>query len=159
MGAGSNARSRTVPRAGYGDLPLNVGAQAARTWLETLGISAPLLRRWHATVLLGPGAEPPAPSFDEARDTRFHLELYSEEWGVFFCHRGRASWVRVTDIAFVHGRDDHNLLAQLPPLAHVGSLLRTLEADHDVRFRRDLAVVRTNLASAEPAIASWVQSL
>lgn len=159
MGARLNARSRTFPRASAGELPLNMGALAARTWLAARGLSTPMLRRWHATVLLAPGAEPPRPSFDEARDTRFHLELYSEEWGVFFCHRGRASWVRVTDIAFVHGRDDHKLLAQLPSLDDIGSLLRALEHAHGIGFRRDLAVVRTNVPSAEPAITSWVRSL
>ena len=135
------------------------GMLAARTWLLARGLSAPALQRWHATVLLAPEAATPAVEFDEKRDTRFRIEIYSEEWGFFFCHRGRASWIRVTDIPFAHGQDDYRLLAATPALKNLGPFLRAIELRHAVRFQREHALVLTNLAAAEPEIRSWLRSL
>lgn len=102
----------------------------------------------------------PAPQeFDDRAATRFHIDLYAEEWGVFFCHAGRSSWIRVTDIAFVHGRDDFGLLIRVPPLKDVGVLLRHLEHTHGVHLRRQDALIRTNLTQAEPAIRRWLAQL
>ena len=158
---GERARSRTASpwRAGPFPISTTAGMLAAKTWLTARGLSAPTLQRWHATVLLGPEARVPELDFDERRETRFRIEIYSEEWGFFFCHQGRASWIRVTDIPFVHGHDDFRLLAVAPPLKDLGTFLRVLETQHDLRFQRDHALVRTNLAAAEPTIRSWVLSL
>jgi hypothetical protein len=118
-----------------------------------------MMSRWHANILLAPLDHEPAPDLDVSVDTRFRIEIYSEEWGYFFCHGGRASWIRVTDIAFVHGRDDFRLLASTPALDDLGQLLRTVERTHGLHFRREHALVRTNLAAAEASIRRWVQSL
>lgn len=140
--------------------PRTVGAQGAATWLAARGLTPPpSLERWHVEIALDVVDEPAPAEFDEATATRFHLDIYSEEWGVFFCHAGRASWIRVTDIAFVHGRDQHGLLVITPSLQDVGRLLRLLERQHQVKFQRAHASVRTNLASAEPPIRAWLQSL
>lgn len=108
---------------------------------------------------MGQGDEPVATEFDESSATRFHVSIYSEEWGVFFCHEGKWSWIRVTDLAFVHTRDDYGLLGWVPPLDQVGALVRRIERDHRVRFRRDLALVQTNLPNAEPAIRAWLAAM
>ncbi len=92
-------------------------------------------------------------------DTRFHLNVYPEEWGVFFCHGSRSSWVRVTDEPFVHGRDDHGLLGEEPELGKIGLLLHTLESRYRVRFRRDRALVRTNLPGGDRAIRDWLATV
>jgi hypothetical protein len=97
--------------------------------------------------------------FDDRVDTRFHIDVYSEEWGFFFCHAGRVSWIRVTDIAFVHGRDDHQLLTQSPTLDSMGDLIRRLETKHDVRFNRQQAIIRTNIPAAEPILRRWLLTL
>lgn len=97
--------------------------------------------------------------FDETKTTRFHLDLYSEEWGLFFCHLGKASWIRISDLAFVHGRDEHALLGIVPQLRDIGMLIRELERRHGVQFQRKHAVIRTNLANAEPAIRTWLAAL
>jgi hypothetical protein len=102
---------------------------------------------------------PPPTDFDETKTTRFHLDIYSEEWGVFFCHAGRASWIRVTDLAFVHGRDEHALLSIVPPLRDVSLLLRELERRHGIHFQRRFAVIRTNLANGEAHVRSWLETL
>jgi hypothetical protein len=104
-------------------------------------------------------ATPAVAEFDDRVDTRFHLDIYSEEWGYFFCHAGRASWIRITDIAFVHGRDDYNLLATTLPLADIGETLKALEQQHKIAFRREQALVRTNLANAELAVRRWLSTL
>jgi hypothetical protein len=135
----------------------NAGAMAADAWVHELGLTVPTGTRWHIEVQLDV-IETRAPSqFDEATATRFHLDIYSEEWG--FCHAGRRSWIRVTDQAFMHGRDDYNLLAMTPALKDVGQLVRHLEQKHGIRFRRDLALVRTNLSKAESVVRTWIAAL
>lgn len=140
-------------------MPTTSGMLAARAWLDARALSAPALIRWHATIVLGIDDWTPDLELDETEDTRFRIEIYSEEWGYLFCHRGRASWIRVTDIPFVHGRDDFQLLRVSPPLKDLGRLLRSVEKQHGLRFERDHALVRTNLPNAEAGIRRWVQSL
>lgn len=135
------------------------GRLAAAHWLGERQLQTPSLKRWHVEVSLATLDTPAPINYDDRVDTRFHVDVYSEEWGFFFCHGGRASWIRVTDIAFVHGRDDLGLLAQTPALPDIGALLRTLEVRHNVSFRRKLALVRTNVPNSEPEIRSWVESL
>lgn len=127
--------------------------------MQQLGLPSPSITRWHAEIALAVLDSAAPDEFDERSATRFHLDIYSEEWGVFFCHGGGASWIRITDIAFVHGRDDHRLLEIVPALRDVGSLLRRLEQVHNLKFRRDHASVRTNLPNAEAAIRSWLAAL
>lgn len=135
------------------------GKLAAQAWLRSRLLTAPALIPWHVEVSLGVLDRTPAADFDERTETRLRIEIYSQEWGVFFCHGGNASWIRVTDIAFVHGRDDFGLLSVLPPLKDIGSLVRLIERRHALAFRRDLALVRSNVPGAERAVGSWLRSL
>ena len=135
------------------------GMRAASTWLGDRGIDTPTLKRWHIEVSLSTLDINAPVNYDDRVDTRFHVDIYSEEWGFFFCHGGRASWIRVTDIPFVHGRDDFALLAMTPTLGVLGSFLRRLELDHGVRFRREHALVHTDLIEAEPAIRRWLLTM
>ena len=138
----------------------NAGTLAAAAWLSSLGLNPPPgTLRWHAEISLDVREGPAPAEFDEARDSRFHLDIYSEEWGFFFCHAGRVSWIRITDIPFVHGRDDHHLLTQTPALPDVGKLLRSLETKHEIKFRRAQALIRTNVVAAEPMIRRWLLTL
>lgn len=162
---GLRARSRRLSEWSYevhassSATSATAGKLAAQAWLREQKLSAPALLPWHAEISLDVRDVPATLHFDERRDTRFRLEIYSEEWGFFFCHGGQASWVRITDIPFVHGRDEFGLLQLVPPLRDIGSLLRMIEQRHQIAFRREHALVRTNLPSAEPAIRLWVQSL
>ena len=136
------------------------GRQAASAWLSDRRFTALTGdSRWYAEVRLDVRRTPAPATFDEASDTRFHIDIYSEEWGFFFCMDGRASWIRVTDVAFVHGRDDFALLTRTPSLKNIGTLLRTLERTHQIQFQREQAYVRTNLVNAEPMIRKWVTTL
>jgi len=139
--------------------PQSIGAIASAHWLAQRRLSSTSVLRWHVEIALDVVDGPAPVEFDERTATRFHIDLYSEEWGVFFCHAGRSSWVRVTDIAFVHGRDDFGLLAEMPALPDLGAWLRRLEQQHGVVFQRAFARVRTNLANAEPVIRRWIASL
>jgi hypothetical protein len=145
-------------RAGT-ELPSPVGATAAAQWLRALRQPAIAGTRWHAEIAMDTVDAPAPEVFDPMTASRFHLDLYSEEWGVFFCHAGRSSWIRVTDIAFVHGRDDFSLLTVTPALKDIGKLLRQLEQQHGVQLHRHHATIRTNLASAAPAIRRWLAGL
>ena len=87
------------------------------------------------------------------------LEVYAEEWGYRFERDGRVSWIRVTDMPFVHGRDDHQLLPQTPPLQKIGGLLRDLEKTHSIAFQRDGATIRSNVQDDEGAIPRWIATL
>lgn len=77
----------------------------------------------------------------------------------FFCHGGKASWIRVTDIPFAHGRDDFRLLRTTPQLKDIGALLRSLESAHAIEFKRAHALIRTNLSAAERHIRAWLQAI
>lgn len=137
----------------------SAGALAARAWLAERDLTSTAFQRWYAQIVLGIGNDTPDPDLDERIATYFRIEVYSEEWGFFFGHAKAASWIRITDVPFVHGRDDYRLLAVTPPLKDIGQLVRALERQHGLEFRRDQALVRTNLAGAEPTIRAWVQTL
>ena len=126
----------------------NTGPLAAATWLARLEV-VPTHAHWFVEVVLGTGNSGP----------QFHLDVYSEEWGFRFVHGARSSWIRVTDIPFVHGRDDHALLAETPKLTAIGRLLGTLEGKFGVRFSRNPLRVRTNVRTAEPKIREWLAGL
>src|SRR5881628_386772 len=101
----------------------SAGALAAAAWLRDRALSPPpAIVRWHIEIAMDVVPTPPVTDFDETTASRFHLDMYSEEWGMFFCHRGKSSWIRVTDIPFVHTRDDFSLLAITPALKEVGAL-------------------------------------
>ena len=60
----------------------NAGTLAASAWLSALGLNPPPgTLRWHAEISLDVRPGPAPAEFDEARDTRFHVDIYSEEWG------------------------------------------------------------------------------
>jgi hypothetical protein len=152
------SRARLTRLVGGPVDPVNVGSRAAKRWFDDRGLDAPNLKRWHAELAMSTLDAPAPAQFDERRDTRFHIDIYAEEWGFFFCHGGKTSWIRVTDIAFVHGRDEFSLLAQTPPLSDLGALVRGLENQHRVAFKRKHATVRTNVAGAEVSIRRWIES-
>ena len=162
---GVRARSRSAPawlyevHASDQSTASTAGKRAAHGWLQSQGLSAPALTPWHVEVSFDVRDTAATLLFDERRDTRFRIEIYSEEWGFFFCHRGKASWIRTTDISFVHGRDDFGLLPSTPPLKDIGALLGSIQRQHALTFRREHALVRTNLQSAELAIRLWILSL
>src|SRR5215831_84182 len=120
--------ARRTPRVVAADRPRwsTAGALAASAWLNERSLLAPA-SRWHVEVALDVRDGPALAEFDEHLDTRFHVAIYSEEWGFFFCHGGRASWIRVTDVVFVHVRDDFRLLTQTPALKDIGLMMRRLE--------------------------------
>lgn len=135
------------------------GALAATAWLRSIGKTPPTLQRWNVEVLLGVLEKRPSTDYDASTETRFHINIYSEEWSVFVCHRGQSSWVRVTDIPFVHVRDDFNLLPTFPALRDVGTLLRRVERDLGVHFAREHATIHTNLPAVEKDVRRWVAAL
>jgi hypothetical protein len=137
----------------------NPGSLAAFGWLDDRGVARPS-SRWSIEIALDVIDRPTAGEFDARGASRFHLDIYSEEWGYFFCHAGRASWIRTTDVAFVHVRDDYALLAHTPPLAQIGELVRALEREHGLALRRDRARVSTDLgAEALVATRRWLATL
>ncbi len=153
------ARSRSTTLSAGPQEGSGLGMRAASGWLEERRIRDPSLKRWHVEVSLATTDGPAPINYDDRIDTRFHVDIYSEEWGFFFCHAGRASWIRVTDIPFVHGRDDFKLLSLTPRLSDVSQLLRSIETQHQLAFKRKHALVRTNIAGAETAIRTWVETL
>src|SRR5258706_9751789 len=80
-----------------------LGAEAADRWLLALGL--PTVAHWHVEIAISADI-----------DSSFELNIYGEEWGFVFRNDGRGSWIRITDIPFVHGRDDFQLLARAPDL-------------------------------------------
>jgi hypothetical protein len=122
-----------------------VGAAASERWRAALEL--PAIPRWHVEIQLA------------AHATTFDLNLYAEEWGFVFQHGSRGSWIRVTDVAFVHGRDEHCLLTRTPDLLAIGLLLSELEREHAFEFQRAHARVCTNIPDAEPVVRGWLQAM
>jgi hypothetical protein len=127
---------------------------ATSAWLSARGLIAP--PRWTVSIALDARPQPASHEFDAAHDTRFHISLNREEWGFFFCHAGKASWIRVTDVAGVFERDEYALVADVPPLRDLGSLVQKLEERHTIRFHRQHASIRTNIPAADSTIRIWV---
>ena len=124
--------------------PFHHGRDEAAAWLRSLGLNA--LGRWHIEITLASGA------------SRFHVYVYAEEWGFAFHHARQSSWIRVTDIPFVHGRDDFRLIRETVALSELRDLLDRLELEHDLAFARSTAVVRTNVTGAAASIRRWLQA-
>lgn len=141
------ARRSTRPLHG---LASNTGPLATAAWLVARDLF-PDHHRWFVEIILI------APS--ALADTELRIEIYAEEWGFHLRHAGRDSWIRVTDVPFIHGRDDHGLLAITPPLHAIDSLVHALEQRFAVRFARDAAAIRTSIAAAEPVIRAWLAEL
>ncbi|NVB82043.1 MAG: hypothetical protein HOV81_26920 [Kofleriaceae bacterium] len=133
-----------------------IGARAAEAWLEERELVYP--KDWHVEIFLDV-VKRPAREKHDGDASRLHISVYPDEWGVYFAHGGKASWVRVTDVAFVHGRDDFKLLAAKPSLAKIGALVRRLEKKHRIQFQRKHALVRTNLPRSRAAIGRWLETL
>jgi hypothetical protein len=98
-------------------------------------------------------------SLDAKGGSRFDIEIYGEEWGFAFHHDHRLSWIRVTDIPFVHGRDEFDLLREVTGLVDIGKILRLVENRYQLTFSREDATVNTNIDDAEATIREWLEAL
>ena len=125
-----------------------LGAVASRDWLAARGLGSRAHHPWHVEIQL----------YADIPNARFELNLYPEEWGFLFRLRARLSWIRVTDLAFVHGADDLGLLGRTPHLDRIATLIDALEIEHGIRFDGHRAVVRTNLdeGRATLAVRAWL---
>ena len=101
------------------------------SWLVARDL-VPQASKWFVTI-----------TFSTASGAKFDLEILSEEWGYRFEHEGRVSWIRVTDIAFAHGLDQHELLGQTTKLDNVAAILRSIEKRYGLQFDES-PIVRTN---------------
>jgi hypothetical protein len=124
-------------------LPQTQGAEEAARWLLSLGL--PAIPRWHAEIELAAGI-----------DTRFELNIYAEEWGFVFHHHSRGSWIRITDTAIVHGRDDFGLVRRTPELLAISVLAADLEAEYRRSLDRADATIRTNIPNGTDVIREWL---
>lgn len=148
-----------VVRASSGQQNSTDGALAAAQWLRDFSATPPTTTRWYVEIVLDVLHTRAPSEWDETTATRFHLDVYAEEWGFYVCHGSHASWIRVTDVAFVHGRDDFKLISATPALLEIGSLVRRIESDHAIQFQREHAAIRTNIAGIEHAIRRWITKL
>ncbi|MGE5183579.1 MAG: hypothetical protein ACM31C_16015 [Acidobacteriota bacterium] len=139
-----------TPRA----LMANTGPMASAAWLVMLDVM-PKDPKWSVEIVLALEGEANV----EGAATSFQIAIFAEEWGFSFSHGGQLSWIRVTDVPFVHGRDEFRLLAATPPLKRIGELLHQIERRFQLRFDRAHPAVRTTLAHAEPAVRRWVEAL
>ena len=136
----------------------NAGRLAAAAWCFACGLRPPE-KSWEVEIGLDVAQAAAAITFDPGRATRFQLHIHADEWGYRFCHAGRESWIRITDIPFVHGRDEYRLLSSTPPLKNLGAFLRDLEARHGVRFQRRHAAIVASFPEAEAGVRSWLDAL
>ena len=125
----------------------NTGPLATAAWCLARGLY-PTERNWFVEV-----------SLRAIAGSCFDIEIYAEEWGFQFRHDTRVSWIRVTDIPFVHGRDEFDLLREVSGLKDITRVLRAIETRYRVTFPREDATVRTNIDDAESTIREWIESL
>ena len=157
MKATTTTRMRALGKPA--DYPIRAfcrGALESSDWLDWLNLDEPV-QLWHVEIVLDVFDEPARQHWRSELDTRFHLYIYPREWGYLFCDAGKTSWIRVADRAYVHVRDEHDLLGETPRLLEIGTLVRQLEARHRVAFHREHALVTSSLA-CEP-IRAWIASL
>src|SRR5688572_18785656 len=119
-----------APRDGHG-VPVTSGSMAVADWLRARGLET-RDPRWFVEVILDVVDRPAESQWSGMADSRFHLYLYPSEWSFFFCHNGRASWVRVADRPTMHGRDDFGLVSSTPRLQDIGGFLVSLEERHRI---------------------------
>lgn len=131
----------------------NTGPLATAAWLAARGL-IPSEARWYAEILVGTSAD----TLDEEESTLLRIELFSEEWGYCFRHGGKVSWIRVTDVPFMHGRDEHSLLGDTRALTGFGTLVRAIESRFGISFDPRSAVIQTNLFGADGAIREWIET-
>ncbi|MBX3158962.1 MAG: hypothetical protein KF773_23550 [Deltaproteobacteria bacterium] len=122
------------------------GGIAATSWLYARGLCA-VAGGWDIAIFLPVRGED---------DASLHLAITSSEWGFLLRRGARSSWIRVTDQPFVHERDDFGLLHHIPPLEHIGELVRGVEERDGIRFDRGSARIETNLANAAPRLRRWI---
>ena len=125
-------------------LSTNTGPLASCAWLADRDIR-PNAAKWFVEITLTSGAS-----------TRLQLDVYAEEWGIQLVDDGRRSWIRVTDVAFVHGQDDFKLAARMPRLRDIALWIRQLEDELDVRFDREALEIRTSIVGADAPIRAWI---
>lgn len=123
-----------------------MGARAAAAWTAQLGLDVNGTPHWYVEIGLP----------TDTADTQLDLNIYPEEWGIVFRRGNRVSSIRVTDVAFVHGKDDHGLLTGFPELARFDELLATLERRYDLVFQRTQPAVRSNLRRAVAGVRAWL---
>jgi hypothetical protein len=137
----------------------NPGADEAAEWLAARGLSTGGKIRWYVRIALDVVDAPAPATHDGKTATRFQLDVYRDEWGVQFLHKGKASHVRRVHSTFASGPDQHKLVKELPALAALGTFVRALETRHGVAFKREHALVRSNLAGAQATLAPWLAKL
>jgi hypothetical protein len=138
-------------------LSTNTGPIASAAWLVARELY-PREPKWSVEIALAPAGSIPSHEIDE-HATCFQIGIYAEEWGFLFSHASRVSWIRITDLPFVHGRDEHKLLSATPPLRQIGNLIHDLEKRHQIRFDREGASVKTELHGSEGVIRRWIATL
>ncbi len=120
---------------------------ASAAWLRNQGLETEN-PHWYLEITI------PADSVG----VRFELNIYPEEWGFVFRHGRRVSSIRVTDVSFVHGQDDHNLHGITPALDGIKELLTKIERQHSIVFHRTRATSNTNLVTAAAIVRPWLTS-
>lgn len=130
-----------------GQSRLTAGALAAARWLRTIGQTPPS-SDWNARLEL---VATPA--------TSFTIEVSHADWGFEFRHAGRCSIIRVASLPKIDERDDFKLLLLTPPLQGIGGLIRRLEREHEIGFRRSTACIETTVPALVPDALRWLAQL
>ena len=137
---------RTRIKSPLHGLAPNTGPLATAAWCVSRDLF-PTTRDWFVEIAMHAGS------------SRFAIEIYAGEWGFAFQHDARTSWIRVTDIPFVHGQDDFKLLHETTSLMQIGELNRGVEHLYGIKFARDTAEIRASIPDSLPSIRDWLRSL
>lgn len=78
-----------------------LGSRASAAWLEQRGLDARQTPHWYVEITLA--------ARHASDEVAFELNIYPEEWGYVLRAGSRVSSIRVTDVVFVHGKDDYSV--------------------------------------------------
>ena len=130
-----------------GQSRMTAGALAAARWLRTLGQTPPTGDWWARLELVATPA------------TSFTIEICHASWSFELRHAARVSAIQVASLPTVHERDDFKLLLYTPPLQNIGGLIRRLEREHEIGFRRSTACIESSVPELVPDALRWLAQL
>jgi hypothetical protein len=131
---------------------------ASTKWLAARRLNSPSRKHWMVAIVLD-AADPRSVSAYTEVDTRLYIEIDSTEWGILFCRGRESSWIRVAGTPRVHEHDDFRLLPYVMDLRDLGAIVQLIERRFGLRFRRQHAVIHTDLDDAQQKILLWLLSV
>ncbi len=152
------APAKAAPaKAAPAKAPAKASADESAAWLAARGLSTDK-PKWNVQIYLST-EDRPCPEVYAGISAWCQLRVFSSEWDISLYRPNKSSRIRRIDGKNEAYEDDFKLVGKVTSLDKVGELIASFEAQQGVKFRRELASIRTNIAGAKKAVAAWLPSL